>query len=572
MFGFDIPVALLAVLGLLVLLVLTGLIIASRYRVAGPNEAFIVTGRKGKEVKNPETGEMSTDLSGQKVVMGGGIFVVPFVQRLHILDLSSRRIMVQIRGAVSGQGVKLNLDGVAIVKVGGNEDSIRAAAQRFLTQQGEVETFTQETLAGSLRSIVGSLTVEQIIRDRAAFAQRVADEAESSLTGQGLVLDTFQIQDITDDGSYLSDLGRPESAKVGQLAAIAEANARQAAEQARIVAEQEIAVSQRQLALKQSEIKAETDAAQAQAAAAGPLAQADRDQAILAEQEKVAVRQAALKERQLDTEVRKPADAERYRVEQEAEGARNASIAGAEARKAASIAAAQADAEQARLTGEAEKARRSALADAEAIEGTRRGEADKALRVAQADATRAEGEARGERHPRDRRGRGRGDEQARRRLRPLQRGGRPADARRGAAEGGARGRGADGRHRQPDRHLHRRCRGAPPPGDRQPHPDPGDAQGHDGRRPPGAALEVHRRRAVDGHLGPGHRRDAGERPGGTCRGRRRARRRPGRVALGLTPRPAASTAPTVPTRGRWARSSVVGWQGWTANRGSVGRS
>lgn len=390
---FGVSSGLIAVLGLVLLVVLTGLIIASRYRVAGPNEAYIVTGRKGKEVKNPETGEMSTDLSGQKVVMGGGVFVVPFVQRLHILDLSSRRIMVQIRGAVSGQGVKLNLDGVAIVKVGGNEDSIRAAAQRFLTQQGEIETFTQETLAGSLRSIVGSLTVEQIIRDRAAFAQRVADEAESSLTGQGLVLDTFQIQDITDDGTYLSDLGRPESAKVGQLAAIAEANARQAAEQARIVAEQEIAVSQRQLALKTAEIKAETDAAQAQAAAAGPLAQADRDQAILTEQEKVAVRQAALKERQLDTEVRKPADAERYRVEQEAEAARNAAIAEAEARKAASIAAAQAEAEKARLTGEAEKARRTALAEAEAVEGSRRGEADKALRVAQAEATRAEGEA-----------------------------------------------------------------------------------------------------------------------------------------------------------------------------------
>ena len=142
---------------------------------------------------------------------------------------------------------------------------------------------------------------DRIIRDRAAFAQRVADESETSLTGQGLVLDTFQIQDITDDGSYLSDLGRPEAARVGQTAAIAEANARQAAEQARLAAEQEIAIANRELALKQAEIKAQTDAATAQAAAAGPLAQADRDQAILAEQEKVAVRKAALTERQLDT-------------------------------------------------------------------------------------------------------------------------------------------------------------------------------------------------------------------------------------------------------------------------------
>lgn len=390
---FSLSPALVAIIGLVALFVLLVLLVTSRYKVAGPNEAFIVTGRKGKSVRNLETGALSTDLSGQKVVMGGGTFVIPFVQRLHILDLSSRRISVQIRGAVSGQGVKLNLDGVAIVKVGGNEDSIRAAAQRFLTQQEEVETFTQETLAGSLRSIVGSLSVEQIIRDRAAFAQRVADESETSLTGQGLVLDTFQIQDITDDGTYLADLGRPEAAKVAQVAAIAEAESRQAAEQARIMAEQEIAVSQRQLALKTAEIKAETDAASAQAAAAGPLAQADRDQAILAEQEKVAVRQAALKERQLDTEVRKPADADRYKVETEAQARRSSEILEAEARKASSIAAAEAEAEKARLTGEGEKSRRSALAEAEAIEGAKRGEAEKARRIAEAEAVRAEGDA-----------------------------------------------------------------------------------------------------------------------------------------------------------------------------------
>ena len=384
-----------AVVGLVVLVLLIGLLIASRYKVAKPSEAFIITGRKGREVRNPETGMVSTDLSGQKVVMGGGVFVVPFIQRLHVLDLSSRRIMVTIRNAVSGQGIKLNVDGVAIVKVGGNEDSIRAAAQRFLSQQDEIEPFTQETLAGSLRSIVGSLTVEQIIRDRAAFAQRVTDESESSLTGQGLVLDTFQIQDITDDGSYLSDLGRPESAKVGRLAAVAEAEARREAEQARIVAEEQIAVSQRALVLRQAEIQAETDAARAQAAASGPLAQADRDQAILTEQEKVAVRQAALKERQLDTEVRKPADAERYRVETEAAGRRQAEILEAEARKASANAAAEAEAEKSRLTGEGEKSRRSALAEAEAIEGAKRGEAEKARRVAEADALRAEGEAQG---------------------------------------------------------------------------------------------------------------------------------------------------------------------------------
>ncbi|KRA39074.1 MULTISPECIES: flotillin family protein [unclassified Nocardioides] len=387
------PAVWVPIAGIAVLLVLLVLLVTSRYKVAGPNQAFIVTGRKGKAVINPETGELSTDLSGQKVVLGGGVFVIPFVQKLATMDLSSRRISVQIRGAVSGQGIKLNLDGVAIVKVGGNADQIRLGAQRFLSQQADIETFTQEVLAGALRSIVGGLTVEQIIRDRAAFAQRVADESESSLTGQGLILDAFQIQDVTDDGSYLADLGRPEAARVSQAARIAEANARQAAEQAQIAAEQEIAVSQRTLALKQAEIKAETDAAAAQAAAAGPLAQADRDQAIFAEQEKVAVQQAALTERQLETKVRKPADAERYRVEQEAEARRSSEIAAADARKASTIAAAQAKAEETKLSGEAEKARRSALAEADAIEGVKRGEAEKGRRIAEADATRAEGEA-----------------------------------------------------------------------------------------------------------------------------------------------------------------------------------
>jgi len=384
---------LLPVAGLILLAILLILLVTSRYKVAGPNQAYIVTGRKGRAVLNPETGELSTDLSGQKVILGGGTFVVPFVQKLATMDLSSRRISVQIRGAVSGQGIKLNVEGVAIVKVGGNADQIRLAAQRFLSQQGEIEPFTQEVLAGALRSIVGGLTVEQIIRDRAAFAQRVADESENSLTGQGLILDTFQIQDVTDDGRYLADLGRPEAARIGQAAAIAEANARQAAEQAQIKAAEEIAVSQRALALRQSGIKAETDAAAAQAAAAGPLAQADRDQSILLEQEKVAVRQAALTERKLETEVRKPADAARYKVEQEAEGRRTAEIAGADARKAASNAAAQAKAEETRLSGEAEKSRRAALAEAGAIEGANRGEAERSRRVAESEATAAEGNA-----------------------------------------------------------------------------------------------------------------------------------------------------------------------------------
>jgi flotillin len=383
---------LIAIIGIVVLVVLLVLLVLSRIKVAGPNQAFLVTGRRGRAVTNAE-GQVSTDMSGQKVVMGASVFVLPVVQKLHTIDLSSRRIPVGIRGAVSLHGIKCDLDGVAIVKVGGSESSIRAAAQRFLNQQQGIDTFTSEVLAGALRSIVGRLTIEEIIRDRAAFASAVAEEAETSLTGQGLVLDTFQLQDIAAEGTYLEDLGRPEAARVVKEAAIAEAKARQSAEQERLLAEEAIAVSNRQLALKQAEIAAEIDAAKAQAAAAGPLAQAAQDQRVLTEQEKVAERNAALKERQLDTEVRKPADADRYRVEQIAEANKNASIAKAEADRQAAILSAQATAEQARLSGEGEKSRRSALADAEAIEGAKKGEAERMRRQAIADAVEREGAA-----------------------------------------------------------------------------------------------------------------------------------------------------------------------------------
>jgi flotillin len=371
-----------AVVGVVVLLVLLALVVVTRYKVAGPSEAFIVTGRRGKKATDPETGRVFTDNSGQKVVVGGGVFVVPFVQQKFTLDLSSRHIPVAVRGAVTLRGVKAHLEGVAIVKVGGTEDSIRAAAQRFLMQQDGIVGFTQEVLSGALRAIVGRMSVEDVIRDRAAFAGQVAEEAEASLSGQGLVLDAFQIQDITTEGSYLEDLGRPEAARARQEADIAEAVARRAAEQARLKAEEEIAVAQRTFALKQAEIKAETDEAAARAAAAGPLAEAARRQEVLGEQEKVAERQAALTDRELDTKVRKPADAARYRAEQEAE-----------ARRIALVKEAEADAQRARLTGEGEKARRAALAEAVRIEGEAEAAAIGARGTAEAEAMRRKADA-----------------------------------------------------------------------------------------------------------------------------------------------------------------------------------
>ena len=372
----------IAIVGVVVLVVLLALAVITRYKVAGPSQAFIITGRRGKKSTDPVTGRTSIDNSGQKVVVGGGVFVVPFVQQKFTLDLSSRHIPVAVRGAVTLRGVKSNLEGVAIVKVGGSEDAIRAAAQRFLQQQDGIVGFTQEVLSGALRAIVGRMSVEDIIRDRAAFAGQVAEEAEASLSGQGLILDAFQIQDITTEGSYLEDLGRPEAARAKQEADIAEAIARRASEQARLKAAEEIAVAERTFYLKQAEIKAETEAAAAKANAAGPLAEAARQQEVLSEQEKVAERQAALTDRELDTKVRKPADAARYQAEQEAE-----------ARRIAQVKEAEAEAERARLTGQGEKLHRSALADAVRIEGEAEAAAIAAKGSAEAEAMQKKADA-----------------------------------------------------------------------------------------------------------------------------------------------------------------------------------
>ena len=174
---------------------------------------------------------------------------------------------------------------------------------------------------------------------------------------------------------------------------VAEAKARQAAEQERLLAEEAIAIAQRQFELKQAEIKAETDAAHAKATAAGPLAQASQDQEILKAQEQVAVRNAALTDRRLDTDIRKPADAARYRMEQEAEAAKTSALLRAESDRAATIAAAEAAAEQSRLSGEAERAKREAIAAAVEREGAADASATLAKGQAEAEAMRQRADA-----------------------------------------------------------------------------------------------------------------------------------------------------------------------------------
>ncbi|HET9658187.1 MAG TPA: SPFH domain-containing protein [Kineosporiaceae bacterium] len=359
------------------------IVFKSMWRVAEPNQALIVSGSRARETPAG---------MGFRVVTGRGTFVIPGVQvvRKLSLDINEAPLAVQ---CVTKQGIDVGVQGVVIFKVGDDETSIANAARRFLDQQDKMVQKIVNVFEGHLRSIIGSLTMEEIVRERERLTQETWSAAGVELEKLGLVIDTLQIKDLHDPTGYIANLARPHAAEVEKHARIAEAVANQQATEAEAAAQARQAEAVRTSRIAQAQYQAEVDQVAAKAQQAGPLAAAAARQEVVVQETEVAKLEASRREQQLEAEVRRPADASRYRVEQEAQAARSAAIAEAEARRAAVIAAAEADAEKARLTGEAEKSRRTAIADAEAIEGARRGEAEKARRVAEAEAVRAEGEA-----------------------------------------------------------------------------------------------------------------------------------------------------------------------------------
>jgi flotillin len=381
---------LVGIAGLVLVIVIVAVIVIRRYRIANPDEAIIVTGRKGKNTQ---------DLTGQKVVTGGGVFVLPFVQKAFQLSLRSRQLSITTT-AQTQNGITISARAVAVVKVGGSEEMIRAAAQRFLSQQEEIESSTQEVLSGSLRGIIGGMTVESIIRDRTALASAVLGAAEEALTKQGLVVDTLQIQEINDTQNYITNIGRPEAAKVSREADIADVEAQRAAEEAKIDAQKIILEKNRDLRLREAAIQQETDQARSAADAAKPLEDAIQRQKIVEAEEVTAQKEASLREQQLNAEVRKVADAEAYRIKTTASANAEAYASKAEGDARAAVSAATAEKERRELAasamereGLAQKVNRTALADAVKAEGQAEAESIAARGRAEADAISARAEA-----------------------------------------------------------------------------------------------------------------------------------------------------------------------------------
>jgi len=389
-------VTIIAVAVLVLVVLCLAIFIATRIKRVAPNKALVIVGRGARE-REPTDG-------GQKVVIGGRTFVWPVIQQGFEVSLEQRQIAISVEG-VDKNFIKLAIQASVNFKVSGTTEGVRRAAQRFLSQQGSLNQIIQQSLEGSLRSIIGNMPVQQIISNRTALSEAVVEATKVDLAEQGLQVDLLNISDVSTPGTtYLADLGRAEAALARQHAEVKEAETARVAEFARIEATEQVAERRKALALKQAAIKAETDRADAEANAAGQLAKAEQDRVVAAEEREALVEKARAEQERLDIEVRKPAEAEAYATVQEAQARRDAANASteaeafkrsriAEANKVAAVQDAEAAAEAVRLAGIADRDRQVAQAEGIKAEGEARATAIAAEGLAEAKATDAKAEA-----------------------------------------------------------------------------------------------------------------------------------------------------------------------------------
>ena len=377
----------------------------AKYKTAGPDEALIVT---GSYLGNKN---VHTDDSGNKIkiIRGGGAFIFPVFQQSEPLSLLSSKLEVTTPEVYTEQGVPVMADGTAIIKIGSSIGEIATAAEQFLgKEKSEREAEAREVLEGHLRSILGSMTVEEIYKNRDKFSQEVQRVASQDLAKMGLVIVSFTIKDVRDKNGYLESLGKPRIAQVKRDADIATAEAEketrirraqadQEAQKAELERATEIAESEKENQLKVAEFRREQDIAKARADQAYDLEQARAKQEVKEQEMQIQIierqkqieleeREILRRERQYDSEVKKKADAERYAIEQQAAADKMKQIAHAEAEKYRIEAQAQAEAEKIRLDG-------LAKAEAEKAQGTTEAEIIRLRGLAEAEAKQKIAEA-----------------------------------------------------------------------------------------------------------------------------------------------------------------------------------
>lgn len=376
-------------------------LISRNYIKVSPNAVAVLSGRRRKLPDGKYV--------GYRMVRGGAALRIPLLEKVEYLHLNVMTIPLEIKRAYTLKGVPVSVKAVANVKIRGDETSLQAAAERFLGMTHvEVQKVIFQTLEGHLRSILGTLTVEEVNSDRQSFAQKLTSEAAADLEKMGLGVDVLTIQEISDEEEYLNALGKRRTAEVKRDATIGEAEATrdskikssqalQEGERAKFLADAEIAQAQRDFMIRQAQYQAEIEMQKARAEQAGPLSEATARQAVVAEevkvertrtQELIAVQEQEVlrKAKELEATVIKPAEADRLAAVVRAEAAKQAAILEAEGRRSALIALAEA---------EQEKLRKEGAGRAAAVEAEGRAEAAKieAIGLAQAKAIEAQGVA-----------------------------------------------------------------------------------------------------------------------------------------------------------------------------------
>ncbi|XP_063853619.1 flotillin-1-like isoform X8 [Scylla paramamosain] len=331
----------------------------------GPNEALVISGccYQGKPL----------------TVVGGRAFVWPCIQRLQRISLNVMTLNVESPRVYTSQGVPISVTGIAQVKVQGQyEEMLLAACEQFLGKtEHEVQQVALETLEGHQRAIMGSMSVEEIYKDRKKFNQNVFEVASSDLINMGITVLSYTLKDIHDDEGYLDALGMARTAEVKRDARIGEAEANKdsqikeaLAEEERMAAkyvnDTEIAKAQRDFELKKATYDMEVQAKKAEAELAYDLQAAKTRQKIKEEQMQIKVVERAQeiliqeqeiqrRQKELEATIKQPADSEKFKLEKLAEAARNKALLEAEA-----------EAESIRVKGEAEALAVEAKARAEA--------------------------------------------------------------------------------------------------------------------------------------------------------------------------------------------------------------
>ncbi|XP_003738862.1 flotillin-1 [Galendromus occidentalis] len=345
----------------------------SGFVACGPNEALVVSG---------------CCHSHPLMVPGGRVFVWPLIQRVQRISLNTMTLSIESHKVYTQQGVPISVTGIAQVKIQGqNVEMLRAACEQFLGKsEDEIMSIARETLEGHQRAIMGTMTVEEIYKDRKKFSKQVFEVASSDLVNMGITVVSYTIKDISDEEGYLRALGQARTAEVKRDARIGEAEAKRDAQIKEALAEEErlaskylneteVAKAKRDFELKKALYDQEVFTKKADSELAYSLQEAKTRQRIKEEQMQVKVvertqaiqvqeQEILRKEKELEATVRRPAEAEKYRLEKLAEANKNRVVLEAEA-----------EAEAIRLKGEAEAFAIESKAKAEAAQLVKKADA-----------------------------------------------------------------------------------------------------------------------------------------------------------------------------------------------------